>query len=96
MARALGHTELVEPEAVRRHGPHNLALLTMTRATTHRIPRWQRLSLYTSGGLLLCVGRRFINDVLKLLKTRRTPCAAVIGRIVRSATVRIRVAGQGG
>ena len=56
MARALGHTELVEREVVRRHGPHNLALLTMTRATTHRIPRWQRLSLYTSGGLLLASG----------------------------------------
>jgi selenide,water dikinase len=38
----------------------------------------------TSGGLLLCVPPRHLASVLKLLKLHRTPCAAVIGRIVRS------------
>jgi len=39
----------------------------------------------TSGGLLLCVRPRLLNDVLKVLKKNRTLCAKVIGRIV-SAT----------
>ena len=43
----------------------------------------------TSGGLLLCVAPRRLNDVLKILKRHRTPCAAVIGRIVRSARPQI-------
>jgi selenide,water dikinase len=45
----------------------------------------------TSGGLLLCVPARRVEAVLKLLRRLRTPCAAVIGRIVRSAKPRIRV-----
>jgi selenide, water dikinase len=45
----------------------------------------------TSGGLLLCVPERRWEAVLALLKRLRTPCAAVIGRIVRSAKPRIRV-----
>ncbi len=38
----------------------------------------------TSGGLLLCVPPKRLEAVLALLKEHRTPCAAVIGRIVRS------------
>ena len=38
----------------------------------------------TSGGLLLCVPSKNLDAVLKLLKAHRTPCAAVIGRVVRS------------
>ncbi len=45
----------------------------------------------TSGGLLLCVPARRLEAVLKLLKRLKTPCAAVIGRIVRSAKPKIRV-----
>ena len=45
----------------------------------------------TSGGLLLSVPERRAEDVLKLLKKLRTPCAAVIGSIVRSRKPRIRV-----
>jgi len=45
----------------------------------------------TSGGLLLCVPPKRLNDVLKLLRAHRTPCAAVIGRIVRSSKPRIEV-----
>jgi selenide, water dikinase len=37
----------------------------------------------TSGGLLLCVAETFSPKVLRALKKHRTPCAAVIGRIVR-------------
>jgi selenide,water dikinase len=45
----------------------------------------------TSGGLLLCVPPRRLDSVLKLLKAHRTPCAALIGRIVRSSKPRIEV-----
>ncbi len=45
----------------------------------------------TSGGLLLCVAPDKLKRVLELLKHGRTPCAAVIGRIVRSARPRIHV-----
>jgi len=46
----------------------------------------------TSGGLLLCVRPHLRDDVLKILKQHRTPCAAVVGRILggRSARVRVR------
>jgi selenide,water dikinase len=46
----------------------------------------------TSGGLLLCVPRRNLNAVLKLLKKHHALCAAVIGQIVRSSMPKIRVA----
>jgi selenide,water dikinase len=36
----------------------------------------------TSGGLLLCVAEAKVEKLLKLLRQARTPCAAVIGRIV--------------
>ncbi len=45
----------------------------------------------TSGGLLLCVPPRRLDKVLRVLKLHRTPCAIVIGQIVRSAAPRIRV-----
>jgi selenide,water dikinase len=45
----------------------------------------------TSGGLLLSVPPKNLNAVLKLLEKSRTPCAALIGQIVRSANSRIRV-----
>ena len=48
----------------------------------------------TSGGLLLCVPPRNLEAVLKLLKKYRPPCAAIIGRIVRSAKPRILVRGK--
>jgi selenide,water dikinase len=36
----------------------------------------------TSGGLLLCVTEAKLEKVLGILRQRRTPCAAVIGRII--------------
>ena len=45
----------------------------------------------TSGGLLLCISPRKLADALKILKRLRTPCAAVIGKLVRSAEPRVWV-----
>jgi selenide,water dikinase len=45
----------------------------------------------TSGGLLLSVPQRNVDAVIKYLKTHHALCAAVIGRIVRSNTPKIRV-----
>ncbi|MBE7211638.1 MAG: selenide, water dikinase SelD, partial [Gluconacetobacter diazotrophicus] len=39
----------------------------------------------TSGGLLLCVPPRRLEAVLAVLKEHRTPCAAVVGRVVPPA-----------
>jgi selenide, water dikinase len=45
----------------------------------------------TSGGLLLSVPQKNMDRVLKLLQRFETPCAAVIGRIVRSSRPKLRV-----
>jgi selenide,water dikinase len=45
----------------------------------------------TSGGLLLAVPPRRLERVLRVLKEHRTPCAAIIGSVARSANPRIRV-----
>lgn len=37
----------------------------------------------TSGGLLLCVRERSLEKVVALLKKYRTPCATIVGRIIR-------------
>ena len=47
----------------------------------------------TSGGLLLAVPPRRLERVLRVLKEHRTPCAAVIGSVARSANPKIRVTG---
>jgi len=45
----------------------------------------------TSGGLLLSVPERNVDAVIERLKTHHTPCAAVIGQVVRSNKQKIRV-----
>jgi selenide, water dikinase len=45
----------------------------------------------TSGGLLLAVAPGQLEDVLRMLKKAKTPCAVVIGKIVRSRAPRILV-----
>jgi selenide,water dikinase len=45
----------------------------------------------TSGGLLLSVPRRNLDAVLKRLKRDHAPCAAVIGRVVKSRKPNVRV-----
>jgi selenide,water dikinase len=60
----------------------------------HRPTEAQKILLadaQTSGGLLLCVRPRLLNDVLKVLKKGRTLCAKVIGRIVRATKPNIFV-----
>ena len=46
----------------------------------------------TSGGLLLCVAPKQLKAVLRILKSRRTVAAAVIGKIEAPAAALIRVA----
>jgi selenide,water dikinase len=45
----------------------------------------------TSGGLLLSVPPRNLDAVLKRLKRDHAPCAAIIGRVVKSRKPNIRV-----
>jgi len=45
----------------------------------------------TSGGLLLCVAPKNLTAVMKILRSHRTPVAAVIGSITRSSRPRILV-----
>jgi selenide,water dikinase len=62
--------------------------------TWHAVPDPIRLLLadaQTSGGLLLCVAERRLDQVLTLLKKHRTLCAAVIGRINKSKQPHIGV-----
>jgi selenide,water dikinase len=40
----------------------------------------------TSGGLLLCVAEPLLAKVLRVLRSAQTPCATVIGKIVRRST----------
>jgi selenide,water dikinase len=48
----------------------------------------------TSGGLLLCVAKKRLAQVLDLLQQSRTPCAAIIGRIEAASKPRIVVLGK--
>lgn len=45
----------------------------------------------TSGGLLLCVTKKRLDSVLELLQIHGALAASIVGRIVASRTVRIRV-----
>jgi len=45
----------------------------------------------TSGGLLLCVPPKNLSKTMRILERHRTPCAEVIGQIVRSKRPSIRV-----
>ena len=59
------------------------------------VPETLRLLLadaQTSGGLLLCVPPRRLEAVRAILKTHRTSCAAVIGRIAQTGKPSIHVA----
>src|SRR5437016_3087110 len=71
--------------------------------TANEISRWngataaEKILLtdaQTSGGLLLCVGPRSLDEVLAILTKRRAPCAAVVGRIVRAETPKIFIASR--
>jgi selenide, water dikinase len=49
----------------------------------------------TSGGLLLCVPEAKLDKVLGILRQRRTPCAAVIGRITAHQSRRALICVKG-
>ena len=70
--------------------------LRTARPHTHwgKVKSAQRFLLtdaQTSGGLLLCVAPRKLEAVLRLLEAKRTPCRALIGRIVRPTRPLLRI-----
>lgn len=48
----------------------------------------------TSGGLLLCIPPKHLSATMKLLRARKTPCAAIIGRIVPGQNPLIRIVAE--
>jgi selenide,water dikinase len=85
---------LIEQDCIPGGSADNLALAAETTRFSDAVPAHRRVLLadaQTSGGLLLCVPPRRLEAVLAVLKAHRTPCAAVIGRIVRSAQPSIQV-----
>src|SRR3989441_4899826 len=86
--------ELIEKDCI--PGGSREKLKTANEITEwHRPTEAQKILLadaQTSGGLLLCVRPRLLNDVLKVLKKNRTLCAKVIGRIISATKPKIFVA----
>jgi selenide,water dikinase len=85
--------QLIEKECIPGGTRENLS-------NAHRITRWHQVPLsaqiiladaQTSGGLLLCVARGNLKQVLALLRRHRTPAIAVIGEITDSVRPRIDV-----
>ena len=86
---------LIEKDCVPGGTRQNLETARETAVFDAAVPATLRLLLadaQTSGGLLLCVPPRRQEAVLDVLKAHRTPCAAMIGRIVPSAKPLIHVA----
>ena len=85
--------ELIEQDCIPGGSRENLK--TANELTEwHGVPEAHKILLtdaQTSGGLLLCVRPRLLNDVLKVLKKNRTLCAKVIGRIVNTTKPNIFV-----
>ena len=89
----LAHVPMIAPEIVDLiaggcipGGTRDNLKLSQKNVDWRKTPRSLRILLadaQTSGGLLLCVAPRHLDLVLKLLRKHRTPCAAVIGKIVR-------------
>lgn len=59
------------------------ARATVDLKSTSPLQRTLLADAQTSGGLLLCVRESRLSQVSRVLKKARTPCAAVIGRIIR-------------
>ena len=67
-------------------GTHDNVNAAAKTADLNSVSRFQRTFLadaQTSGGLLLCVPERSLRKVSAVLKRNRTPCAAIIGRIIK-------------
>jgi selenide,water dikinase len=85
---------LIAQDCVPGGSADNLALAKETTRFADRVASHRRALLadaQTSGGLLLCVPPRRLEAVLAVLQKGSTPCAAVIGRIVRSGQPAILV-----
>ena len=61
----------------------NAAAKTTDFNSASRVQRTFLADAQTSGGLLLCVPERSLRKVSAVLKRNRTPCAAIIGRIIK-------------
>ncbi len=77
-------TDLIELGSVPEGTRQNLYATTVVVAwgNTGETRRILLTDAQTSGGLLLCVAEARLEKVQKILEKARTPCAAVIGRIV--------------
>jgi len=77
-------TDLIELGSVPEGTRQNLYATTVVVAwgNTGETRRILLADAQTSGGLLLCVAQGRLEKVQKILEKARTPCAAVIGRIV--------------
>jgi selenide, water dikinase len=77
-------TDLIELGSVPEGTRQNLYATTVVVAwgNTGETRRILSADAQTSGGLLLCVAQARLEKVQKILEKARTPCAAVIGRIV--------------
>jgi len=82
--------DLIEQGCVPGGSRENLVATTVAVdwETTDESRRILLTDAQTSGGLLLCVPQVKLEKVLGILRQRRTPCAAVIGRITAHQTRR--------
>jgi selenide,water dikinase len=82
--------DLIEQGCVPGGSRENLVATTVAVdwETTDESRRILLTDAQTSGGLLLCVPQVKLDKVLGILRQRRTPCAAVIGRITAHQTRR--------
>jgi selenide, water dikinase len=79
-------SDLIELGSVPEGSRQNLYATTVVVdwGRTDQMHRIVLTDAQTSGGLLLCVAEAKLEKMLKFLRQARTPCAAVIGRIVPS------------
>ncbi len=95
---AKGVFDLVAKGCIPNGSRHNLLAAGDIVEWETDVPQpWKHLltDAQTSGGLLLSVPPRHLEKVLAALRRARTPCAAVIGRVVSSPKPRILVTGRG-
>jgi selenide,water dikinase len=85
--------DLIRQECVPGGTKQNLAAAQPMVSWRNVTPAQQLLlaDAQTSGGLLLCVAPRKVQEVLELLRRRRSPALAVVGQLVRSSRPRILV-----
>jgi selenide, water dikinase len=76
--------DLIEQGCIPGGSRENLVATTVAVdwGSTDDLQRVLLTDAQTSGGLLLCVPEAKLEKVLGILRQRRTPCAAVIGRII--------------